>query len=120
MPSEQAIGFADKNTLQPARIWKCSFPNELRFRRILCATRGQAKTGIPFTHRYPRRAELLPFIQMICAKAAYAKGRKLIDDKFKNLIDALIKQITTPTRLKTAKLFFEAFLGYMKYLETMK
>ena len=48
MPSEQAIGFADKNTLQPARIWKCSFPNELRFRRILCATRGQAKTGDTF------------------------------------------------------------------------
>ena len=64
--------------------------------------------------------ELLPFIQMICAKAAYAKGRKLIDDAFKNLIDNLIKQITTPARLKTAKLFFEAFLGYMKDLETMK
>lgn len=63
---------------------------------------------------------LVPFIQMIRAKAAYAKGRKLIDDEFKDLMDSLIRQIETPAHLKTAKLFFEAFLGYMKYLEKTK
>lgn len=63
---------------------------------------------------------LEPFIQMIRAKAAYAKGRKLIDDAFYELINEMIRQVRTPAQLKTAKLFFEAFLGYMKYLEQTK
>ena len=57
---------------------------------------------------------------MIRAKAAYAKGRKLIDDAFFDLINEMIGQVRTPAQLKTAKLFFEAFLGYMKYLEQTK
>ena len=59
----------------------------------------------------------LPYIQMLRAKVAYAKGRDLVDMNFYELFDNLIKQITTLETLKTARLFFEAFLGYKKFNE---
>ena len=64
----------------------------------------------------------LPFIQMLRAKAAYARGRKangktLIDETFYQLFDNLIQQIGKPETLKRARLFMEAFLGYKKYFE---
>ena len=62
MSSEQATGFADKNTLQPARIWKYSFPNELRFRGIPCATKGSGKNGDTY---YPQISPKSPGINYI-------------------------------------------------------
>lgn len=64
--------------------------------------------------------EAVPFIQMLRAKVAYARGRDLVDDNFKMLFDTVVRQITTPETLRTGKLFLEAFLGYMRYLEEMK
>lgn len=61
--------------------------------------------------------EVYPFIQMLRAKVAYARGRKLVDDTFFNLFDNMVEQIHSPQDLRTAKFFFEAFLGYKKYLE---
>jgi len=58
-----------------------------------------------------------PFIQMIRAKAAYAKGRKYIDYNFYSILDDLIRKIKDPLSLQHAKLFFEAMLGYKKALE---
>lgn len=62
--------------------------------------------------------EVAPYIQMLCAKCAYAKGRKLIDETFDTLLSDLISQIKTPETLKRAKLFFEAFLGFKKAIES--
>ena len=59
----------------------------------------------------------LPFIQMLKAKVAYAKGRKHVDDNFKVFFDKLIEEIKSPTSLKHAKLFFEAVLGFRKSFE---
>jgi CRISPR-associated protein Csm2 len=59
-------------------------------------------------------SENLPFIKMINAKAAYANGRKLVDDNFSALIEHCVKQVNTPQDLKTFKTFFEAFLGFLK------
>ena len=64
-----------------------------------------------------------PFIQMLKAKVAYARGRKsggktLLDDNFVAIFNRLIDQISDPATLKNAKLFFEAMLGYRKAYET--
>ena len=65
-----------------------------------------------------RKSEMpLPFIQMLKAKVAYAKGRKHVDDNFKVFFDKLIEEIKSPTSLKHAKLFFEAVLGFRKSFE---
>lgn len=60
--------------------------------------------------------DYLPFILMLNAKLAYAKGRKLVDDNFVKLIGDCLKQVTNPETLKIFKLFFEAFLGFYKEL----
>lgn len=58
--------------------------------------------------------EYLPFIRMLKAKAAYAEGRKLVDGAFVDLLEQTINQIDGVESLHTAKLFFEAFLGFYK------
>ncbi|HGG60744.1 MAG TPA: type III-A CRISPR-associated protein Csm2 [Gammaproteobacteria bacterium] len=58
--------------------------------------------------------DYLPFIRMLKAKAAYAEGRKLVDGAFVDLIEQAIDFIKSATDLRTAKLFFEAFMGFYK------
>lgn len=65
-------------------------------------------------------AEVMPFIQMLQAKAAYAQARKLIDQEFHDLMKALLNEIKSPESLENGKLFFEAFLGYKTYYEEVK
>lgn len=60
--------------------------------------------------------DYLPFILMLNAKLAYAKGRKLIDDNFVKLIGDCLKQVKDADTLRICKLFFEAFLGFYKEL----
>jgi CRISPR-associated protein Csm2 len=55
-----------------------------------------------------------PFIRMLKAKAAYAKGRGHVDANFRALFDRLIDQSTNARTLRQAKLFFEAFMAYYK------
>lgn len=59
-----------------------------------------------------------PFIHMLKAKVAYAKGRGNVDANFVAIFNHLIDQISDPATLKNAKLFFEAMLGYRKAYET--
>lgn len=61
--------------------------------------------------------DYLPFILMLNAKLAYAKGRKLVDDNFVKLIGDCLKQVKDQETLRICKLFFEAFLGFYKELE---
>lgn len=61
--------------------------------------------------------ELEPFIKMLKAKVAYAKGRKHIDDKFMAIFNQTINEIKCPQTLKEAKLFMEAVMGYCKFYE---
>jgi len=58
--------------------------------------------------------EYLPFIRMLKAKAAYAEGRKLVDGAFVDFLEQTINQIDSAETLRTAKLFFEAFMGFYK------
>jgi CRISPR-associated protein Csm2 len=70
-----------------------------------------------FAHGVDREAkykELAPFIKMLCAKVAYAKGRDLVSDGFLKLFSLVIRAIENPNTLKQAKLFIEAFMGFYK------
>ena len=60
--------------------------------------------------------EYLPFIKMLNAKVAYAKGRELVDDNFVLLMRHCTKEIQEDDiqTFYTFKLFFEAFMGFYK------
>ena len=59
-----------------------------------------------------RFREYLPFIRMLNAKAAYAAGRKHVDDNFVNLMHHCLGQVDDARALRNFKLFFEAFMGF--------
>lgn len=61
-----------------------------------------------------RFGEFLPFIRMLNAKAAYARGREHVDDDFVAFIGRGLAQVDSPETLGNFKLFFEAFLGFYK------
>ena len=58
--------------------------------------------------------EFLPFIKMLNAKVAYAKGRNLVDSSFADLMETCLKQVTSPATFYAFKTFFEAFMGFYK------
>lgn len=63
--------------------------------------------------------DLIPYIKMLNAKAAYAEGRKLITSEFRNMLSQMLKEIdekNTDT-FKIIKTFFEAFLGFYKFYD---
>lgn len=57
-----------------------------------------------------------PRVHMIVAKAAYAKGRELVTDKFVTLIRDGISQVDTREDLQVFTNFFESFMGFYKAL----
>lgn len=64
----------------------------------------------------------LPFIKMLNAKVAYAKGREHVDDKFLLLVSVCLEQVSSADEqgfkaLKNMKLFLEAILGFYKAVE---
>ncbi len=64
-----------------------------------------------------RFAEHLPFILMLKAKVAYAKGRKHVNDSYFDLLNHCLVEIENdprPETLKNLKLFMEAFTGFYK------
>ena len=63
--------------------------------------------------KYP---EYIPFIKMLNAKVAYAKGRNHVDDNFKDLMSHCMSELDN-TNVETFfhfKLFMEAFMGFYK------
>lgn len=61
-----------------------------------------------------RFEQMHPFIQMLKAKVAYAKGRKKVSSEFEGMLKTLIDQVTDVATLAQAKLFLEAFMAYYK------
>ncbi len=59
-------------------------------------------------------AEFLPFIRMLNAKAAYAKGRKLVNEDYVILLNACLQQVECDKTMRHFKLFMEAFMGFYK------
>lgn len=56
------------------------------------------------------------FIKMLNAKVAYAKGRKLVDDRFETWFRDCIKTTTSAQALNHFRLHFEAVIGFLKAL----
>jgi CRISPR-associated protein Csm2 len=56
----------------------------------------------------------IAFIKMLNAKAAYAKGRKLVNDEFVFWFKDCISQVDSPATLRNFRLHFEAVLGFLK------
>lgn len=67
--------------------------------------------------RQAKYQEVAPFIQMLVAKVAYAKGREHVDECFETLFSHVIRQISDADSLRHAKLFMEAFMGFYKAQE---
>ncbi len=89
-------------------------PSQIRkFYDELCLWETKVNQDAERTERF---TECLPFILMLNAKAAYAKGRRLVDANFVKLIGDSLKQVKSPDTLRLCKLFFEAFLGFYKEL----
>lgn len=61
-----------------------------------------------------RFREQLPFIRMMNAKVAYAKGRKLVDDNYLTLLSHCLNSVETAAEFRNCKLFMEAFMGFYK------
>jgi CRISPR-associated protein Csm2 len=61
-----------------------------------------------------RFGECEPYIRMLKAKVAYAKGREHVDANFEKLLGRIIDQIRDTGTLRQAKLFLEAFMAYYK------
>lgn len=61
--------------------------------------------------------ELMPFIKMLKAKVAYARGRKHIDEHFLEVFNRCIDQANNVATLRDAKLFMEAVMGFCKLEE---
>lgn len=55
-----------------------------------------------------------PFIQMLKAKVAYAKGRDKVDENFEKLLRRVVDEVSDPETLRQAKLFMEAFMAFYK------
>jgi CRISPR-associated protein Csm2 len=55
-----------------------------------------------------------PFIQMLKAKVAYARGRDKVDENFASLLRHIVDQAKDQTTLKQARLFMEAFMAFYK------
>ena len=57
---------------------------------------------------------ILPYIHMLIAKAAYAEGRKLVSSDFVEFMKGCIKQIETQRDLEIFADFFESLMGFYR------
>lgn len=58
--------------------------------------------------------DILPYLNMLIAKAAYAQGRKLVTEDFVEFIRKSISQITIAKDLDVFASLFEAFMGFYR------
>lgn len=60
--------------------------------------------------------DILPYVNMLIAKATYAEGRKLVTEGFVKFMKDCINQIKDKKDLEVFSNLFEAFMGfYRKY-----
>jgi len=58
--------------------------------------------------------DILPFVHMLTAKAAYAKGRGLISESFLQFIRGSVNQVEDSDDLTVFTNLFEAFYGFYR------
>ncbi|MBI4378135.1 MAG: type III-A CRISPR-associated protein Csm2 [Nitrospinae bacterium] len=60
---------------------------------------------------------ILPYLKMLNAKAAYSMGRDLVSKGFKEFISASLNQIKDKDDFDAFAGLFEAFMGYYKFYD---
>ncbi|MEP9412476.1 MAG: type III-A CRISPR-associated protein Csm2 [Candidatus Brocadia sp.] len=60
---------------------------------------------------------ILPYLKMLNAKAAYAMGRDLVSKGFKDFISNSLNQIKDKDDFDAFASLFEAFMGYYKFYD---
>lgn len=60
---------------------------------------------------------ILPYLKMLNAKAAYAMGRDLVSKSFKDFISNSLNQIKDKGDFDAFAGLFEAFMGYYKFYD---
>lgn len=60
---------------------------------------------------------ILPYLKMLNAKAAYAMGRDLVSKSFKDFISNSLNQIKDKDDFDAFASLFEAFMGYYKFYD---
>ncbi|NWG04356.1 MAG: type III-A CRISPR-associated protein Csm2 [Syntrophaceae bacterium] len=60
---------------------------------------------------------ILPYLKMLNAKAAYAMGRELVSKKFKDFISNSLNQVKDKDDFDVFAGLFEAFMGYYKFYD---
>lgn len=60
---------------------------------------------------------ILPYLKMLNAKAAYAMGRDLVSKGFKDFISTSLNQIKDKDDFDAFAGLFEAFMGYYKFYD---
>ena len=60
---------------------------------------------------------ILPYLKMLNAKAAYAMGRDLVSKGFKDFISTSLNQIKDKDDFDAFAGLFEAFVGYYKFYD---
>jgi CRISPR-associated protein Csm2 len=58
--------------------------------------------------------DILPYVNMLIAKATYAEGRKLVTGDFVKFIQNAISQVQTQKDLDVFANLFEAFMGFYR------
>ena len=58
----------------------------------------------------------LPYVKMLNAKVSYANGRDHVTGRFVEMIKTCVSHVETREDFEAFKSFFEAFMGYYRYL----
>lgn len=104
---ELAKGFSDENERTNKRTQIRKFYDEVV---RLNALAKQSKDGEGAWD------DILPYLNMLIAKATYAQGRKLVTEDFVEFMKKCIGQVSVPKDLDVFASFFEAFMAfYRKY-----
>ena len=93
----------NNKTNKPAQIRKF-YDEVLRFDSMLKTKQGEFE-------------DVLPYLKMLSAKAAYALGRELISNGFKDFIKESLNEIKDKDDFDAFMGLFEAFMGYYKFYD---
>lgn len=108
--AEEAAGFVAKN----GKSGRNKSTQLRRFYDEICLWDSKINNKGSIGDRETLYKELAPFIKMLKAKIAYAKGRDHVDENFEKLLCHCIDGVDSPITLGQCKLFFEAFMGFYK------
>lgn len=106
------IVFNERNTND-----KANKPTQIRkFYDEVLRIDGVLKS-LPLEEQVKEFENMLPYLKMLNAKAAYHMGRDLITKEFKDFISQSLDQITTKEDFDIFVSLFEAFMGFYKYYD---